>query len=232
METELDRRRKEKTDGVGGEYPDAITWSQEIASEEVQLDHGAIQLVFAMASLFTTSEALRQALLDICQHAELVEPLRAEATDAIATSGVSAAALANMHLLDSVLKESQRLGPPAIVGLERQAVRDTTMPDRTLLPRGSIIAVDSSDMWDPKINTYPEKFDGYRYWKMREAGDIGTAFVSSSKEHNVFGMGKHICPGRFLAAVEIKLCLVHILLKYDVRLREGYQPTPIKNGLF
>ena len=230
VNAEIERRARED-DEV--EYHDAITWSQEIAGNDKTVDHGAIQLAFAMAALHTTSEALRQVLLDICQHSELVEPLRNEIEKVVSTSsGLTLAALANLHLLDSVMKESQRLSPPAIVGLERLVVRDTHLPDGTLLPRGSIIAVDSSDMWSPKVHSDPDVFDGYRFFRMREAGDGSTSFVSSTKEHNVFGGGRHICPGRFLASVEIKLCLVHILLKYDVRLAEGCVPKTIKNGLF
>lgn len=230
VNAEIERRAQE-ADKV--EYHDAITWSQEIADgNDKTIDHAAIQLAFAMAALHTTSEALRQVLLDICQQPHLVEPLRNEIKDAVARSGLTLATLANMHLLDSVMKESQRLSPPAIVGLERLVVRDTYLPGGILLPRGSIIAVDSSDMWDPDVHSDPDVFDGYRFFRMREAGDGSTSFVSSTKEHNVFGGGRHICPGRFLAAVEIKLCLVHILLQYDVRLAEGCMPRTVKNGLF
>ncbi|KAF7195294.1 Cytochrome P450 monooxygenase [Pseudocercospora fuligena] len=228
---EIDRRRKEKDAGENINYPDALTWAQEIAGDK-KVDHGAIQLAFAMGALFTTSEALREMLIDLCEHQELIEPLRKEIREALSSSGVTLAALAKMNLMDSVMKESQRLGPPSIVGLERQATKDVYLPDGTRLPRGTIIAVDSSDMWDPNINAEPDRFDGYRYFKKRESGDNQTSFVSSTKEHNVFGMGKHICPGRFLANVEIKLCLAHILLKYDIRLQKGCEPKTIKNGLF
>ncbi|EME79249.1 uncharacterized protein MYCFIDRAFT_34318 [Pseudocercospora fijiensis CIRAD86] len=230
-QAEIDRRRKEKDAGAETDYPDAIIWAQEIAGDK-KINHGAIQLAFAMGALFTTSEALRGVLIDLCEHQELIEPLRKEVREALSTSGVTLAALAKMNLIDSVMKESQRLGPPSIVGLERQATKDVYMPDGTRLPRGTILAVDSSDMWNPSINPDPDVYDGYRYYRKREGGDNQTCFVSSTREHNVFGMGKHICPGRFLAAVEIKLCLAHILLKYDIRLQRGCEPETIKNGLF
>ncbi|GAP84027.2 putative cytochrome P450 [Rosellinia necatrix] len=40
-----------------------------------------------------------------------------------------------------------------------------------------------------------------------------------------FGLGKHACPGRFFAAQEIKLILAYLLLRYDLRLRDG-EPRP------
>ncbi|PIA97953.1 Fumitremorgin C monooxygenase [Cercospora beticola] len=231
MREEVKRREREGTEGKGEiEYFDAVGWSEELAGGK-KVDHGAVQLSLAMAALHTTSSALRQVLLDLCEHAELVEPLREEVREAVKDHGVTAAAVAKMHLLDSVMKESQRLGPPTIAGPERLVIRDTRLPDGILLARGSHIAVDQSGMRSPGNYSEPEKFDGYRFYKMREAGDERTAFASSTKEHSVFGIGKYICPGRFLAAVEIKLCLAHILLKYDVRFREGYKPQSAKLGI-
>lgn len=113
MQVELDRRLVAAEAGSEEDFQDAIAWSQEIAAGR-PIDHGGVQLAFAMAALFTTSEALRQVLIDICQHSNIIEPLRGEITDAIGATGLTQAALANMQLLDSVMKESQRLGPPSI----------------------------------------------------------------------------------------------------------------------
>ena len=113
MKIELNRRQKEAEAGSRECYQDAIAWSQEIAGHR-SIDHGGVQLAFAMAALFTTSEALRQVLIDICLHPDIIEPLRAEVQSAIDSAGLTQAALAKMQLLDSVMKESQRLGPPSI----------------------------------------------------------------------------------------------------------------------
>ena len=32
-----------------------------------------------------------------------------------------------------------------------------------------------------------------------------------------FGHGRHACPGRFFAALEMKLLLVYVVMNYDVR---------------
>ena len=36
----------------------------------------------------------------------------------------------------------------------------------------------------------------------------------------------------FFAGTELKLCLAHILLKYDIRLKEGYYPQPMVLGVY
>lgn len=92
--------------------------------------------------------------------------------------------------------------------------------------------VDSSDMWSAEVHDNPESYDGYRFLKRRQTGDKASQFVQSSREHNIFGGGRHICPGRFFASDELKLCLAHILLKYDIRLKDGCSPEPVQFGVY
>ena len=91
------------------QYDDAVAWTQR--DPRNSLPAGDIQLALAMAALFTTTEVLKQVLIDIAQHPELVEPLRQEIRQSLSDHGIGIAALANMELLDSVMKESQRQIP-------------------------------------------------------------------------------------------------------------------------
>ena len=109
------------------------------------------------------------------------------------------------------------------------------MPDGTKLPRGSIVVVDASDMWSADVHDNPETFNGYRFLRMREEGSKGSStasFVSSHKEHNIFGAGRSICPGRFFVASEMKIALAHVLLKYDMRLKDGEMPKDLHAAFF
>lgn len=75
------------------------------------------------------------------------------------------------------------------------------------------------------ISKHPERYDPYRYIKMREESpsrENRTHLVNVSDEHFGFGHGYHACPDRFFAAKEIKIiALAHMLLKYDWKLAEG-----------
>ncbi|KAE8327618.1 cytochrome P450 [Aspergillus sergii] len=214
---------------VAPQYNDVLAWTMQVP--ENRHPAGDIQLALAMAALFTTTELFKQILINIARHLELVEPLRKEIKMSLSEHGLGLTALAKMELLDSVMKESQRQ-IPVTVGLERKVIRDTSLPDRTRLPKGSHIMVDATDMWNPEVHENPDVFDGYRFLKRRHAGDNASQFVQSSREHIVFGGGRHICPGRFFAGTELKLCLAHILLKYDVRLKEGYSSQPMVLGVY
>lgn len=116
--------------------------------------------------------------------------------------------------------------------LERTALKDTALPDGKVIPRGSHIMVDSTDLWNPSVYPNPDEFDPRRFLRKREEGDKASQFVQSSPTYNVFGGGRHICPGRFFASNELKLALAHILLKYDIRLTEGCEPKSIPYGFY
>ncbi|TLD23314.1 hypothetical protein PspLS_07079 [Pyricularia sp. CBS 133598] len=210
-------------------YNDGLEWVR-LASGR-QLDPADAQLSLAMAAFFTTAELLRVVLIEVARHPEYVEELRGEVCTHLSKHGVSVAAVNGMVLLDSFMKESQRLHSGPVV-LERVALKDTALPDGRVIPRGSHVMVDSMDLWKSEIYPDPDKFDGRRFLKRREAGDSASQFVQSSPDYHVFGGGRHICPGRFFAAQELKLALAHVLVKYDVRLADGCDPKVLPNGFF
>lgn len=119
-----------------------------------------------------------------------------------------------------------------LVGLERVALKDLTMPDGNKLPRGSHIMVDCQDLWNPAGYPNPEQFDGYRFLRKREAGDKFSQFVQSGPDYSVFGGGRHTCPGRYFANNELKLAMAHILLKYDIRVANSHQSKPMQMGVY
>lgn len=88
-------------------------------------------------------------------------------------------------------------------------------------------------MWDPNVYPDPEVFDPYRFRKLRETPGHETSVqvVSPSPEHFGFGYGNHACPGRFFAVNEVKIALCDMLLKYEIRLPDGYTPTPVRSGI-
>lgn len=107
------------------------------------------------------------------------------------------------------------------------------LSDGTIIPKGQSILVDSSKMWDSEVHPVsPETWDGYRFVRMR--GDPKkqdrAQLVATSAEHIAFGYGMHACPGRFFAANEIKIALIGILLRYDLKLIEYRAPNGFDHG--
>lgn len=118
--------------------------------------------------------------------------------------------------------------------MARYAEEKVKLSDGTVIPKGEIILVSCSKMWEPSIYPDPETFDPYRFLRMREGSSDKESlaqFVSPSPEHMGFGFGKHACPGRFFAATEMKVILCHIIMKYDFKLAEGCTPRILKSGM-
>ncbi|EGD90499.2 hypothetical protein H112_01960 [Trichophyton rubrum D6] len=208
---------------------DTFQWLTDVAAGR-PFDQAAAQLAFAVSALHTTTELLKQTLLDICMHPDLVQPIRDEVKKAVSQHGWTTAGLFNMQILDSVIKESQRLKPGLLVNLERKALREVVLPNGMKLPKGTNVAVDSSMMWDPEIYPNPTAYDGYRFVRLRQAGHGTAALVSTSHDHIAFGIGKPICPGRFFAANELKVALANILLNYDVEIAGERKPKIVEIG--
>lgn len=79
---------------------------------------------------------------------------------------------------------------------------------------------------DPEFYPDPEKFDAFRFEKVRAgAADPQIAgkamFAASNHQSMAFGYGRHACPGRFFASNEIKAIMVYLLRNYDFRFKEG-----------
>lgn len=213
-------------------YDDTIAWMEEIAAGR-PFDPAATQLAFAISAMHTTTELLRQTLVDICLHPELIQPLRDEVEAAVGRNGWTTAGMFQMRLMDSVIKETQRMKPGSLVNLERKATKDVTLPGGTKLRKGTNIAVDTANMWNPEVFENPGKYDGYRFYNIRKSGGpaANTAqLVSINNNFIAFGLGRSVCPGRFMVANEVKVALATILMQYDVRLADGQCPRIIHYG--
>ena len=97
------------------EYNDAIAWfEQDVQERDSRYDPVVAQLILSQAAIETTTDLLTQTILDIAQHQEVVEPLRQEIAQVIREGGWKKSSLYDMKLVDSVLRESQRLKPLAM----------------------------------------------------------------------------------------------------------------------
>ncbi|KAL2819030.1 cytochrome P450 [Aspergillus cavernicola] len=227
--------RREQAQGQGKkqrESIDALSWIDGVAGR-TKYDPTLTQLRLAYAAVHTTSDMMAKVVAAICEHDELIQPLREEIVAVVKEHGWSEAALAKMVLLDSVLKETQRLEPLASFTLSRIAREAVVLSDGTRIPKGTQVRLTTDNMWNSSVYPDAAKFDGYRFVRLRDQDTAtgtatatgtpsgGLSFVSVSANHMGFGYGKHACPGRFFAGAETKIALCHVLLKYDVELVDG-----------
>ncbi|KAL8282700.1 hypothetical protein RB597_010103 [Gaeumannomyces tritici] len=234
----LERRRAARREALAQGRPapvfeDGIDWFEQEAQGR-PYDSGMAQQALAATGNHTTSDFTTKFMLTVAQHPDLIREMRDEIVAVLrAEGGFTKAALANLKLLDSVMKETQRLQPIATCVLARIATDDVRLPDGTLIPKGTNLVTDGGWRLSPDVYEDPLEFDGHRFLKWRGTDREQTAhFVSTAPSHTGFGHGVYACPGRFFASNESKVILSHLIMKYDWRLAEGSSADAPILGLF
>lgn len=109
------RRREYKAEMIRqGKKPqrfnDAMDWIEETAKGR-PYDPAITQLGYSLAAIHTTTDMTTQVIFDLCHHSELVPALREEIVTVLGQEGWKKTSLYKLKLMDSVLKESQRMKP-------------------------------------------------------------------------------------------------------------------------
>jgi len=89
---------------------DAIGWMYDLANGR-PIDYTLAQLGLTIAAIHTTTEVTTRALIDICSKPQIALALRKEVIQVIGDNGWSKVSLYKLRLMDSFLKESQRVNP-------------------------------------------------------------------------------------------------------------------------
>jgi cytochrome P450 len=97
----------------GKKYTDALQWMQDL-SKGKEVDFAMGQLGLSLAAIHTTTDLLTQVIYNLCQHPDMIQPLRDEIAAVVGGEGWKRTALYKMKVMDSVIKESQRLKPPGL----------------------------------------------------------------------------------------------------------------------
>lgn len=79
---------------------------------------------------------------------------------------------------------------------------------------------------DPDFFPNPETFSPYRYLNMSESSSHRYHFTSISDNFLAFGAGAHACPGRFLAAYELKIMMIELLTHFEMKFPKEQQARP------
>ncbi|KIX06641.1 uncharacterized protein Z518_04617 [Rhinocladiella mackenziei CBS 650.93] len=211
-------------------YSDGMQWLHETAKGR-PYNRTDSQLTMAFAAIHTTSDLITKAIFDIAANPEIIEPLREEMKQCLA-NGFTKTALYTMKLLDSVLKESQRMSPSSYAPCMRRIDESFKLSDGTVLPKGAQLAFTANRNFDSAVWSDPDKFDARRFLRLRSQPGQENAwqFVTANVDQLGFGAGQHACPGRFFASNETKIALCHLLLKYDIKLATPSRPSNFTIG--
>jgi cytochrome P450 len=227
---EIMRRRSQVKDRDPKEDNNLLSWMMEIATpaESDPYDLAHLEVVMSLASIHTSQMNAVHILYDLAARPEYFEPLREEIAQLIREDGPwknwQKPAFSKLRKLDSFMRESQRFNPPSLLSYHRVMMTDHQCADGTVIPRDAHICMPVNAIQNaPETTPDAAVFDGFRYERLRQRPGEGHLHQFVSTQANVlnFGHGKHACPGRFFAALEIKNILVRLLMDYDWKLPHG-----------
>lgn len=157
--------------------------------------------------------------------------------------------IAQMWKIDSICRETMRFQSFGGRSLLRQVVakEGIVTEDGIRLPPGALVSIPSwAGQTDADIFPEPFKFDPFRYSRPREVATTSASgsekleeqekpsiapqtFVSTGVNYLPFGHGKHACPGRFIADVEMKMLLAYLVCNYDLKFPDEYMGVRPEN---
>ncbi|PYI10682.1 putative cytochrome P450 [Aspergillus sclerotiicarbonarius CBS 121057] len=189
-----------------------------------------IEVLLALASVHTILLRQVNVLYDLIANPEYIDELQDEIQAVLNQIGWEdpARSYSMLYKLDSVLRESQHLSPPTILGLKRLFKQSYTFSSGLTIKPGTYVALPVMAIEnDPEHTISPEHFDGLRSYRLGQANPdtprkwTEHQFANMGKTVLNFGYGKSACPGRFFASLVIKMAFVKLLTEYECRFLSG-----------
>jgi cytochrome P450 len=172
-------------------------------------------LTMLLAGEDTTANTIAWMIQLLWRHPAALQRAQAEVRGAVADPARPTwEEVARLDFIEACAHETMRLKPVAPL-LVVQALADTTLAD-VQVPAGMVVTTvmrrDSvSDAHVPRAAAFePERWLG--------AGEGGAAALAGSARRisMPFGAGPRICPGRYLALLEMKMAMATLLGRFDV----------------
>ncbi|KAI1329406.1 cytochrome P450 [Xylariaceae sp. FL0255] len=196
-------------------------------------------IIVMAASLHGTSFIALQSLFSLLGSAGALAEVRKEteyvSNKELGGSAWTRHALGELRTLDSFMKETLRLKPFQQATVQRFAMTPYTFKDGLHIPSHTVVSfanlhynMDTASPAGPD----PDRVDGKRWLRRRAFETSKYKFASTSEDAFDWGAGLHACPGRFMADVTIKLILISLVTKYDMKLCEGAQERPSESRRF
>ncbi|KAJ3744103.1 cytochrome P450 [Lentinula detonsa] len=252
----IESRRNLRRNSVSDMPNDMLSWLME--DSPLDKEHSTRSLSMRMlnvifVALHTTTKTFIHALYYLASQPQYISILREEVEQQFDPDDLTTwtrEALGRCVKLDSFLKETLRLKGLGAIWMPRLAVSDFTFSDGTHIPSGYYVATAATAVHeDNNLYESAHEFDGLRFASMRKGPktldglenekDWQYRMTGNSESYLAFGGGRHLCPGRFFASMEMKCLLAYLVLRYDLKMKDGVRPSdewfgptlnPARNG--
>lgn len=175
-------------------------------------------LVLLWAGHDTVTSLLTWTIYEIVREPSLLARLRAEQA-AVPHAVAGTGRLGTMPLLDRVLREAERLHPPAPGGfrgvVESFEYGGYTIPAGWTVMYSIVFTHTMAELW-----RQPERFDPDRFAPPRDEGRHPFHLIG-------FGGGPRVCVGLAFAQMQMRIILAHLLRCYQIDLAPGQDYTAV-----
>ena len=186
------------------------TLNRELGSTDPAADLMGQLVTLLLAGQETTNNALAWSLLLLAQHPRVLADLHDELRGTLRGEAPTVSQLERLPLLDSVVKETLRLLPPAANGARRTKA-PVEFGDHAL-PAGSVVIFSEYISHHlPEVFSSPEHFRPERF----------SSYTPSPFEFFPFGAGARSCLGNHFALLEMKIALALIVQRFWPELVSG-----------
>ncbi|KAH3940618.1 hypothetical protein HBH98_219170 [Parastagonospora nodorum] len=173
---------------------DAIQWVLDISPPD-QLDPELLMyrmIHITISAVHTSSVTFLDCINELAARPEIHDELREEIRSVFETEGGKwrKQGLTKLVKMDSFMRETVRFNPLFAGQLDRVALKDTTLSDGTLLPKGTYVTVPSFAMYmDDMYYKDAKNFDPFRFSKKRQESGQETlhSFVQTTPSFLHFG---------------------------------------------
>ncbi|RUS30699.1 cytochrome P450 [Jimgerdemannia flammicorona] len=181
---------------------------------------GLMALVFV--SVATTAINLTHMLYDVAGRQQHISELLSEQEAVLAQHDgkLTKQALDKMKMLDSFFRESLRVNLDSAHTF-RKTLEPWTLSNGMVVPKGHTVYFlsDTAHLNANVVGEAPESFNPWRTLNTNKPSTrVGTDNIA-------FGFGRHACPGRFIASMEIEIAMSVLLRKFEFRTISGTRPA-------
>ncbi|KAI8050387.1 cytochrome P450 [Syncephalis plumigaleata] len=228
-------KRRQLSETLRDDYApphDMLSWMIDVNDSDgalydpITVARRALQMGFS--SVASTSAFAIHAMFDIAGRSEYYEKVRRLVRRY--GNDITPEALQEMYFMDACIRESLRLnGNPALT--TRKAMVDVKLTNGYCIPEGRMCFFQGQEIHlaEDLYGSNSRTFNPYHHY--RRDTSISTKPTTSNNAFVAFGTGPHMCPGRFLAIMCIKVIVAYGLRHYDFRTMSGKRPgNSIRDG--
>ncbi len=220
-------RARLQADPARREHPPNLLESMIVAADEggsgvTDREVAGNVMTMLLAGEDTTANTLAWMIYLLHRHPEALQRAQHEVRALAADSAVfTPEQMASLHFLEACAHETMRLKPVAPFQVI-EALRDTVVGGVRVPAGTGVWCMMRGDSVTERHFPNPQAFEPQRWMNQGADGsDTGGAspnqVASSSKRVSMpFGAGPRVCPGRFLALLEIKMAMAMLLAHFDI----------------